>query len=275
MSLLDAPMALLDRVLARSSSRVHPEDPVARMVARTTGRLRPARAYRRRLRGHVMNQYVAVREGLTPAAPRRREMGRIGRSVLVASLGLALSVTAVGAASRDALPGDALYPVKRQLEEVRLDIAPAWARPALVAMALDERLAEVEQLARDGRWDRVGAASADVEAAAAALGALSDAIPQQQQDALTHHAQVLGALLLNAPDAAKPGLEHALAASDKAAAVAAAHGGGAHGSAGVPGQNGSAGTREPASPAPGKSPKPAPSTKPGATPATPSSPSAH
>jgi hypothetical protein len=274
-SLLDAPLALLERVRGHREPSVRPDDPVARMVARTTGRLRPAAAYRRRLRGHVVNQYVAVREGLAPAAPRRREMGRIGRSVLYASLALAISVTAVGAASQGSLPGDALYPVKRQLEEVRIDIAPAWARPTLVAHALEERLSELEQLARLGAWDRVAAAASDVDAAEAAFAAVAGQVPDQQQ-ALAHHTDVLTALLAAAPDSAKPGLERALAASTKAAATVA-QGPGDHGPAGEPGQAGKDGTDATATPTkspkptptPRASSKPTPSAAPGSQPASP------
>lgn len=256
MSLLDAPLALLDRVRRRREPLLRVDDPVARMVARTTGRLRPKAGYRRRLRGHVMNQYVAAREGLAPAASRRREMGRIGRSVLFASFALAVSVTAVGAASQSSLPGDALYPVKRQIEEIRMEIAPAWARPTLVAMALDERLSEVERLADRGDWSRAAAAAAEVDVAEAALVAVGGTIPAQQQQALVHHSEVLAAILAAAPDAAKPGLSNALAASDKAAAATARGGTGAHGTAGAPGQAGK--DTASATPKPTKSPQPTP-----------------
>ncbi len=264
MSLLDAPLALLGRVRGRRRPQVRPDDPVARLVARTTGRLRPATTYRRRLRGHVVNQYVAMREGLAPVRPRQREMGRIGRAVLYASLGLAVSVTAVGAASQGSLPGDALYPVKRQIEEVRLEIAPAWARPTLVAMLLDERLSEVEQLARKGEWDRVSAAGAGVEAAEAALSAVAGAVPHRQEQALARHTDVLSALLAAAPVSAQPGLEHALAASSKAAA-AMAQGTGAHGPAGAPGQSGT--DTASATPKATRSPRPTPTPRESSKPA--------
>jgi len=214
-SLLDTPLELLDRILpGRRFRRVMPDDPVARMIARTSARVRPGSGYRRRLRGHLVNQYVAVREGLAPPPAPRRAMGAIGRSVLYASVALAVSVTAVGAASGSSLPGDPLYAVKRQVEELRVEIAPAWVRPTLLAMALDERLSEIEALARAGRWERVNAAVAEAEAdvSRAQLGA-----DPHQLDILAAHGDVLTALLATAPDAARPGLERALAASDKAA----------------------------------------------------------
>lgn len=225
MSLLDSPLALLDRLLDRRSTPVRPDDPVARMVARTSGRLRPSSSYRRRLRGRVMNQYVALREGLVQPMPRRR-MTPIGRAVLYASVALALSVTAVGAASTSALPGDPLYPVKREIEQIRIDIAPAWVRPTLVAEALDERISEVEALARDGRWNDVVAATGDVQAAADAVEHLGVGIGPSQAANLTHHTDVLTALLAGAPAAAKTGLENAITASSHAAAAIHSNGNG-------------------------------------------------
>jgi hypothetical protein len=283
MSILDALLALLDRVLARHATPVTPDDPVARMIARTSVRLRPTPGYRRRLRGHVVNQYVAVREGLAAPAPRGRQMGRIGRSVLVASLGLAVSVTTVGAASQGSLPGDALYPVKRQLEQLRMEIAPGWVRPTLVALALDERLSEVEALARDARWDKVAGAVADVDAAEAALAAAVGEVPQDQQEELARHTQVLTALLARAPEAARPGLQQALAATGKAAVLAAAHGTPSSGAANSHNGQGGNGTGNgkgngqpsvepspsPATSPPGSDPKPTASPKPSTRPTSP------
>ncbi len=240
MSLLDAPLAVLDRVLGRRPAAVRPDDAMARMVSRTTGRLRPTSAYRRRLRGHIVNQYVAVREGHAAPSARRREMGAIGRSVLYASVALAVSVTAVGAASGSSLPGDPLYVVKRQIEQVRIDIAPAWARPGLVAETLDTRLAEVESLARLGRWDRIDDAVANVETAQHALSAAGGNAGGEAVT-LARHESVLGALLAQAPSRAKPGLERALAVSSAAAQATAGGASSGHGSGAAPGQNGNQG----------------------------------
>src|SRR5207245_1217031 len=88
----------------------------------------------------IVLRFVAVREGLVHESPRQVHMGSLGRAVLYASVGLAISVSAVGAASSSALPGDPLYGVKRQVEELRMEIAPASVRPMLAAMALEERL---------------------------------------------------------------------------------------------------------------------------------------
>ena len=164
-----------------------------------------------------MNQFVAVREGLVRDAPGQVRMGGLGRAVLFASLGLAVSVSAVGAASSSALPGDPLYAVKRQVEDLRMEIAPPSVRPMLAAMALEERLSEVELLAATGNWARVALAEGEVEGAVATLRSLGGSLPPGEVAQLAHHTQVLAELLATAPDSARAGLERALVASAGAA----------------------------------------------------------
>src|SRR4029077_15444256 len=213
-SLGSAPRHLLGRLLGRDKPAVTRDDPIPGMIARATGRIHPARAYRWRLRGRLVNQYVAVREGLVPLAPSPRAgMGSLGRAVLLASVGRAGSVSAVGAASTSALPGDPLYAVKRQVEELRMEIAPPSVRPALAAMALEERLSEVEQLAAAGRWSRVALGEQEVDGAVATLRGLGASLTSDLVADLTHHAQVLPGLMAQPPAAARPGLEQALLAS--------------------------------------------------------------
>jgi hypothetical protein len=136
-------------------------------------------------------------------------MGRLGRSVLVASLALAVTAGSVGAVSQSALPGDALYPVKRQLEELRLRVAPASLREALELDLFDERLDEVERLAAADRWSDLPAA---VDAALAARGGLAES-DLTADAALSTHAEVLESLLSTAPQAARGGIQRALRAS--------------------------------------------------------------
>ena len=214
---MDAPERLVGRLLGRREHGVMPDDPIAHMIARTAGRLRPEREYRWRLRGRLVNQYVAVREGLVRESPRQVHMGSLGRAVLYASVGLAISVSAVGAASTSALPGDPLYGVKRQAEELRMEIAPPSVRPMLAAMALEERLSEVELLAATGNWARVALAEQEVEAAVATLRGMGGSLPADEVAQLARHTQVLTALLARAPDSARAGLQRALVASAGAA----------------------------------------------------------
>jgi hypothetical protein len=181
---------------------------MASRIVHAVGQLEPAPLFRRRLRGQILNQHVAVREGLLSERPSR-QMGRLGRSVLVASLALAVTTGSVGAVSQSALPGDALYPVKRQLEELRLRVAPASLREAIELDLLDERLDEVERLAAADRWSDLPAA---VDAALAARGGLAES-DVTADAALSTHAEVLESLLSEAPEAARGGIQRALQAS--------------------------------------------------------------
>jgi hypothetical protein len=213
-------MTLLDRILAREIQQ--PADPIiAARVERHLRRIQPDPMFRRRLRGQVLNRYVANREGMIKPASmrsRRREMGALGRGVLFASLLTALGVSAVGAAAQESLPGDALYAVKLQLEEVRMRVAPPGLRDDLAAMALDERLEEVERLAAAGRWELVDAAASSAARAEAQLAALTSgpaegAHAPDGDDARQTHAQRLEELIATAPVSAKDGLRRAWQAS--------------------------------------------------------------
>lgn len=195
------------------------ERAIIELLHGATAAIEPDPMYRRRLRGRVLNAHVARREGLLRSHPRR-EMGALGRSVLVASLTLAVSVSAVGAVAQDALPGDVLYPVKRQLEAIRLQIATGDARDDLLAQALSERLEEYERLAAAGDWDRADAAEADVVAAEVAVELHGQPPTADQQARARRHVERLQALLAAAPAAQRHGVQRALQVAEERALAA-------------------------------------------------------
>ena len=125
----------------------------------------PDPLYRRRLRGHVLNRYVAGLEGPPPRRAPRNGMTRMGRAALFASFALALSVTGVMAAAEQALPGSVLYPVKMEIEELRLRALPEHLHDELAAHAFAERISELVRMATGG----------DADAVAAQLNAVRDA----------------------------------------------------------------------------------------------------
>ena len=147
MSRLPMPLGLVDRALGFGPEPMDLDDAMLRRLERALARLEPDPLFRRRLRGQVVNLHVAAREGLIRQPRPRRSMGRLGRAVLYGSLMLALSVSAAGAAAQESLPGDLLYGVKLQLEEIRMQVAPPSVRDDLAAMALAERVEELEALA--------------------------------------------------------------------------------------------------------------------------------
>ncbi|HSM37962.1 MAG TPA: hypothetical protein VK838_01430 [Candidatus Limnocylindrales bacterium] len=217
MSRAELPVSLLDLVLGGGpAGRV--DEVTADRLERVLGRVEPDPLFKRRLRGSIVNYHVASREGhLRRARGPRRQMGAIGRSVLYASVVLALGVSAVGVAAQDSLPGEALYGVKLRLEEVRLQIAPQSVRAQLAAISLGARIDELERLASAGDWSRVAAAAGRLAAAEALVAADPDAPLIPIGASATHAVEVLQAVLATAPDSARPDLENALAASSGSA----------------------------------------------------------
>ena len=197
----------------RAEHRIGLDDPMVELLKRAASDVRPDPLYRRRLRADTVNRHVALREGLIARPRPQREMGKLSRAVLYASLATALSVSAVGAAAQDAVPGDLLYPMKMQLEDIRLRIASPALRHDLLAQALDERLEEVEQLAQRGEWQRAAGAVEAVEAAEGRLSTDGTALGRLDADEMQQHVVVLTDLLADAPPSARNGLERALDAA--------------------------------------------------------------
>lgn len=131
------------------------DDAIARYGEALRRELQPDPLYRRRLRGMVLNRYVALREGSVRGVGVAGTMSRIGRAVLYASSVLAVSVTSVMAASQRALPGELLYPLKQRVEELRFEVLPAHLHDDLAAAALGERIDELAQLAVRGQVEHV------------------------------------------------------------------------------------------------------------------------
>lgn len=209
MSRTEFEMSLLERVLGVPRP-VGLDEATLRRLERALHRTEPDPLFRRRLRGQVVNRYVAAREGMLREPRQRRQMGTLGRAVLYASLVLAVSVSAVGAASQESLPGDLLYGVKLQLEEVRMRIAPHSMQDDLAALALAERVEELERLADAGAWQLVPGAAARVTEAELTLLAMEPGTTATEREAAEQAIEVLEAVLVTAPAPAQDGLERAL-----------------------------------------------------------------
>jgi len=131
---------------------------VRRYIDAIRRQIEPDPLYRRRLRGEVVNRFVAQKQGVALTAVRgHSRMGALGRACLYASFALGVSVTGVMAASDAAIPGDLLYPLKRGIETVRLDVLPEQYRDELAAYALSERIGELSQLVEAGEMARASA----------------------------------------------------------------------------------------------------------------------
>jgi hypothetical protein len=180
------------------------DEAVERYLAAIRAELRPDPLFRRRLRGDVLNRYVAVREGMPGSVAERRSMGRLGRAVLYASFTLALSTTSVLAASQEALPGDLLYPLKRQVEHLRMEVLPTHLHHDLAAYELAERIEELARLTEMGDASRAAAMAAEVAADYAAFVQEADATGLLSED---RYLTVLTALLERLPEHARDAVQ--------------------------------------------------------------------
>jgi len=131
---------------------------VRRYIDAIRRQIEPDPLFRRRLRGEVVNRFVAQKQGVALAGVRRHSrMGALGRACLYASFALGVSVTGVMAASDAAIPGDLLYGLKRGIETMRLDVLPEQYRDELATYALSERIGELSQLVEAGEVARASA----------------------------------------------------------------------------------------------------------------------
>ena len=162
----------------------------------------------RRLRSAAVNRYVAVREGMDLPAETPRErgaMGTVGRACLYTSFILGVSAASVLAASREALPGEALYALKTRVEQVRLEVVPEHLHDELYADALGERIAEMSRLSELGQVEEALAMVAVIEDAYVQLSAALSA--EEGGNGRAHNLMALEGLIEGLPDGARAAIE--------------------------------------------------------------------
>jgi hypothetical protein len=172
----------------------------------------------RLLRRIKMSIPKTVRRGSSVAGQARggwlRTAALVGVTTMVVVCASGLGVTS---ASAQALPGDALYPVKQGLEEISLAGSRSAAGDVeLLADFTDERLEEIEQLvAKNREADLI----TGLENYDRTLGRLDAAVEQLPSDSpqlddiqarLARHTEVLLALRDRLPDQAQPALDRAV-----------------------------------------------------------------
>jgi hypothetical protein len=170
-------------------------------------------SFRRRLRGVVVNRYIAERNA---PQPRRREMGKLGRAVLYASVALALGVTVAGAVSQESIPGDPLYLLKRRIEEIRLRVAPDSVRGLVLGMVLDERVDELRGLAQDRAWGAVPRAAEDVIATGSLLEEAGLEASPAERASIALRAAAVESLVEDAPASVQAAVATAVDAAERA-----------------------------------------------------------
>jgi hypothetical protein len=200
--------------LFRSSLRppaIVSDEAVARYLASIRAELDPDPAFKRRLRGVVVNRFVAARElgvralgeGLEPT----KAMGRLGRAVLYASFAIGVGVTGAMAASEAAVPGDVLYPLKRAIEDARLQVLPDDFHDVLIAHELTERLSELALLVDRGDDVRVAGLATEI---AAQLEPPRADDPSRTAAAIEENRALLATLIGRLPDEAQLAVTAAL-----------------------------------------------------------------
>ena len=243
--------------LFRSSVRppaILSDEAVARYLASIRNEIDPDPAFRRRLRGVVVNQFVAARElGVTYIGERFqpvKTMGRLGRAVLYASFALGVGVTGVMAASESSVPGDVLYALKRAIEDARLEVLPPAYHDQLVAYEINERVTELATLVDRGDEARV----AELATAIATEYEIVSSGDPTASTAATRHQELLATVIARLPADARVAVTAALdaTAGPGASGAGAANGGGSAadpstggGSAGSGGTGGSGTGGEP------------------------------
>ena len=193
-------------------------DPLIALAAEFRSALAPAPAagaVRARVLARVMNRVAA-----SQAAPRlgRRTILRPAYALAGLLLVLTLTFGATAAyASEAALPGDALYGVKRGLEDVQLLLSTTAAGDsALVEHFADRRLDEIEALTGRGRWEDAERALQAYPEVVDELLAVSQADAVDSQAArLAHHLEVLLRVAEKTPAQAQPALLRALERADR------------------------------------------------------------
>lgn len=125
-------------------------------------------------------------------------------------------------ASQSALPGDALYGVKTSVERTRLSLAGDAANRAQLQMEFaGRRLAEIEALIREGRYQNIQAATQEFEAhvqkALSELDAISSVDPArasslvtQISEALSRYANALGDLMMDVPEPVREEMQRSI-----------------------------------------------------------------
>jgi hypothetical protein len=141
-------------------------------------------------------------------------------------------------AAQSALPGDALYPVKTQLERTQASLSADAAREARLYLRFAERrLDEIAGLIAQGRFDNITQATNEFQTHIQnALGALQLVSAQDPMAAaqlaaditaqLTRYAQTLAGMLANVPEPIQAQLQRAIQASQDASRLEARPDGG-------------------------------------------------
>lgn len=236
---------LLDQLLSRAQERKEPvEDslrgapeaaaellPLLETARKAAGRMAPesptpgfVKACEARLRRRIREAERKEARPRTFSFPALRRMPAAAAAFVLAAAVVLGSGWGVTAASATALPGDALFPVKRGVEQAELAFSTsATGDVALLAKFADRRLEEIEQLVQKSRPADLEAGFAEYEQALDGLDAAMQRLPadagltqlEQIQSDLDRHAEVLTGLRDQVPAQAQSALDRVMERSKK------------------------------------------------------------
>jgi hypothetical protein len=182
----------------------------------------------RRLVSKLPDRNVSYRQKIRPIKRKRKLKLIRGFSVVQIVIVVVLILSAVTGgtafAADYAEPGDLLYGLDLQLEQIQLELAPNEEAATRIHLKIaDERLEEAQNKLNDGDVDNGNAALDAYGLEVAALAKLVGSEGGVDQEnlielvntALSRHQEVLTQLLDKVPDQARAGIQRALDASDK------------------------------------------------------------
>lgn len=183
----------------------------------------------RRLNSRSTREIVTILQKLRYLWQMSMGATALGRPVLAWIGIMVLAVALLGAgtvsASNSALPGDALYPVKLEVEQVRIAVASPYRRMELELQFIETRQEEIRRLVQAGRYAQLAQAAElyknEMNETTSNLVKLEADNPnqafvfsQQFEAALSNNIAVLSELLVKVPVQARPALENAIEASN-------------------------------------------------------------
>jgi hypothetical protein len=131
--------------------------------------------------------------------------------ILIVTLVLSLFGGGTVYASQGAIPGDLLYSLKVNIEELRLNTASEEGKSELYLQFASERVEEVKALIEEEKFDEIGVALKGFESRAAGVRQI---MPEtEMEDPLLVHFEVLNGLLDRVPYQAQEAIKHAITVS--------------------------------------------------------------
>lgn len=237
LSSIQSGKATVETCLAQFPEHAEALEPLLRMALQARSRLAPAPpkyAFVKNAKIRILNQLQIPEIKSGNRQGRDRKFAFLGLRPayaflsLVLVLGLLLSGISATTASASALPGDALYGLKRGIEETQLLFtfsAPGDAE--LLLQFTEERLEEAASLAEANRDAHIPAALEGYENLLERLIDLADTdeiaadteILDKIQSGLDRHQEILQRVYEKAPPQARKGLENAMEQSTRGKSV--------------------------------------------------------